>query len=231
MSSYYSNTGYAGNQQQQGGADSSGFYSSNATNYGQQQQQPRQAPPPQAFQHSSNNNTTQQWTAPQPQQQAKQSNTSQQQQQQQPAFWNPAAAASVMSSVATGGGLTNDAMIDLASTAGKSFLQSGSARMIPGLEGLFQNLRKYFAVDNKYVKRKMTKLLFPFLSKQWKRQVRTGIVCIITTCVQMYTVANHHVYSLLHYIYCSHRTLTIPIRRIWHFLPVTRMRPTCTCRA
>lgn len=50
--------------------------------------------------------------------------------------------------------------------------------MIPGLESLIQTLRKYFAVDNRYVKRKMTKILFPFLSKHWKRDVRQCVLKI-----------------------------------------------------
>ena len=64
-----------------------------------------------------------------------------------------------------------DAMFDLASTAGKSFLASSSARMIPGFEAAMVNLRGYFAVDNRYVQAKMGRILFPFLTKSWKRLV------------------------------------------------------------
>lgn len=42
---------------------------------------------------------------------------------------------------------------------------------IPGLEYVMGSLRGYFAVDNRYVKRKMMKVLFPFLNKQWQRAV------------------------------------------------------------
>jgi hypothetical protein len=42
---------------------------------------------------------------------------------------------------------------------------------IPGLEYVMGSLRGYFAVDNRYVKRKMAKVLFPFLNKQWQRVV------------------------------------------------------------
>ena len=76
-----------------------------------------------------------------------------------------------MMSVAAQSGLSNDAMFDLAMTGGQTFLKSSTARMIPGLESSMQMLRVYFAVDNHYVKRKIQKVLFPFLSKQWQRQV------------------------------------------------------------
>jgi hypothetical protein len=48
---------------------------------------------------------------------------------------------------------------------------------IPGLEYVMGSLRGYFAVDNRYVKRKMAKLLFPFLNKQWKRVVSCCCTC------------------------------------------------------
>lgn len=103
----------------------------------------------------------------------------QSQQTQAPSFWNPATAATmaaVAGSLTSGGksgGYNSDAMFDLASSAGKTFLQSGTARMIPGLESTMLLLRTYFAVDNQYVVKKMKKILFPFLSKSWKRSVRT----------------------------------------------------------
>lgn len=105
-----------------------------------------------------------------PQQQVQQQQP-QQQQQAMPSLWNPntaATMAAVAGSVANSG-LSNDAMFDLASTAGKSFLQSSTARMIPGLESFMVTLRAYFAVDNQYVVKKMKKILLPFLSKYWKR--------------------------------------------------------------
>ena len=76
--------------------------------------------------------TAQSWAAP-----------SQPQQQETPAFWNPAAAASVIAAATTGGGNSN-AMLDLASSAGKSFFQSSSARMIPGLELAHANVANLF---------------------------------------------------------------------------------------
>jgi hypothetical protein len=148
MSNYYSG-GYGGpgNQQNQQQTND-GFYN-NTSNAA--------APPQQPSQSFATTGTAQSWAAP----------SQQQQRQETPAFWNPAAAASVIA--ATTGGNSN-AMLDLASSAGKSFFQSSSARMIPGLELLMQTLRTYFAVDNAYVKTKMLKILIPFRSKHWKRQ-------------------------------------------------------------
>jgi hypothetical protein len=163
MASYYG-SGYSDQQSGNGG---SGFYAGS-----QRQQQQPNPPPQQAFQQNHyGGGNTQQWTDPQPQQQSGQQSSSNNTPQQQQAFWNPAAAASVMS-MAAGSGFSNDTMLELASNAGKSFFQSGSARMIPGLETTMGKLRVYFAVDNRYVKRKMQKVLFPFLSKHWKREVR-----------------------------------------------------------
>jgi hypothetical protein len=149
----------------------------------QQQQQQQQQPGYSAGGYAAPNNQ-QQWQ-PQQQQQPQQPGQRQpyagQQQfgasqvQPQPAFWNPATAATVAAAAGSmaSGGLSNDAMFDLASNAGKSFLKNGSARMIPGLESSMLVLRSYFAVDNRYVMRKMQKILMPFLSKHWKRQVRS----------------------------------------------------------
>lgn len=41
--------------------------------------------------------------------------------------------------------------------------------MIPGLERTMRELRVYFAVNNSYVKKKMTRVLFSFFFKNWKR--------------------------------------------------------------
>jgi YIF1 len=94
-----------------------------------------------------------------------------------PTYWNPSAAASMAamaaSTMASGGTLSNDAMLDFANAAGKSFLQSGTAQMIPGLESTMMTLRSYFAVDNKYVIKKIKRFLLPILSDKhgWQRQV------------------------------------------------------------
>jgi hypothetical protein len=93
--------------------------------------------------------------------------------------------AAMATSVATNGMNNPDAMFDLASTAGKSFLASSSARMIPGFEAAMVNLRGYFAVDNRYVQAKMGRILFPFLTKSWKRLVRACDVLMHTRLVSL----------------------------------------------
>lgn len=45
---------------------------------------------------------------------------------------------------------------------------------IPGMKYIMGLLRSYFAVDNRYVKRKMLKVLFPFTSKEWQREQVQG---------------------------------------------------------
>lgn len=180
MSNYY---GYGGQQQSGGGGSTGGGFYGNAGGYGQQQQQQQQPPPQQQqFQQQQQqqppgsgnayggpNQQHQQWQ--QPQQQTTQPSGAQTTQQQPANFWNPAAAAAAMSMAGSmaNGGLSNDAVLDLASNAGKTFLQSGTARMMPGMQGFMGHLRTYFAVDNRYVKRKMQKVLFPFVSKNWRR--------------------------------------------------------------
>jgi hypothetical protein len=99
--------------------------------------------------------------------------------------------AAMASSVAANGMNNPDAMFDLASTAGKSFLASSSARMIPGLEAVMMNLRGYFAVDNRYVKSKMGRILFPFMTKSWKRLVSRK--CQHSSCIDLMLVDSQQV--------------------------------------
>jgi hypothetical protein len=177
MSSYYGADFHA--QSGGGGTDSGGFYSgsgydtnaysqpTSSTGGGYSTQSMYGADP---GAHSSWQSSIQSSYSAQQQQQ--------QQQQTQPAshgaapampFWNPVAA------MAATGTLSNDAMLDFAGSAGTAFIQSGWARMIPGFEASMQTLRGYFAVDNRYVVRKMQKVVFPFLSKHWKRSVSSAI--------------------------------------------------------
>jgi hypothetical protein len=114
----------------------------------------------------------QQWHQPTGQQPQAYGQAPQQQAQPQP-FWNPQASAAV-SQAAAGlmtqamtGNLSGDGVLDMASRLGTEAFKSG----VPGLDGIMQTLRAYFAVDNRYVKRKMQKVMFPFFSKQWKRFV------------------------------------------------------------
>ncbi len=59
-----------------------------------------------------------------------------------------------------------DAMMNI----GRTFLDQGTAKMIPGLERTMTSLRVYFAVDNKYVQKKMLRVLFSFFFKHWTRE-------------------------------------------------------------
>ena len=195
MASFYNQggPGAPGGQQQGGG----GFYNSGGQYGGGsqqqqfgQQQQPQQSQYNQWQQPTTTTATTQQQQ--QPQQQMQQPNTQQgQQQQQAPAFWNPTAAngaasmasnlaAGVMANAAASGGNMNEAILGAVLKGGQEAWVSGGARMIPGLESTMQTLRTYFAVDNRYVKRKMQKVLFPFTSKQWRRLVSLlGYICFL----------------------------------------------------
>jgi hypothetical protein len=165
MSNYY---GYQQQQQPQQPNGGGNIYNSGGTyggggNGGPQQQQFQQ----QQQQYEGGGGNQQQWQQPQPQQQTQ---PQQQEQLQQQNFWSPTMTAATMMNVAAAT-QNPDAMLDLASSAGRSFLQSGTARMMPGMQGYMGHLRTYFAVDNRYVKRKMQKLVFPYLSKAWKRMV------------------------------------------------------------
>lgn len=89
----------------------------------------------------------------------------------QPSVWNPAAAAAMMAVASGSTPFNNDAMFQSLSTVGQAFFTESSAKYIPGLESTMVVLRNYFAVDNRYVLRKLQKVLFPFFSKDWQRQV------------------------------------------------------------
>jgi hypothetical protein len=108
-----------------------------------------------------------------------------QQQTGLPSVWNPAAAAAAMAAVASGSSagslMTNDAVLHSISSAGQSFFQQGTARMIPGLESTMLTLRYYFAVDNRYVMLKIQKVLVPFFSNDWKRQVGLNWGCLLVS--------------------------------------------------
>jgi hypothetical protein len=174
---FYGGGGYNSQQSQQ----SSGGYTHSNTSLqqgGQQSQQQQQQQ--QSYGYSQPNvNQWQPSSATSQQQPMNQGQQRPQQQQQQApaAFWNPGAAAAVSGLVAqaASGGLNNEAMLDWAMKGGSAAWQSGGASIIPGFDSTMMMLRAYFAVDNRYVKRKMQKVLFPFLSKQWKRVVRTNI--------------------------------------------------------
>ena len=205
MSSYYGQQSGGYGDQQGGSNNGTGegqFYGANGgstTGYGQPQQpgqgfqqqhqpgqgfqQPLQTQQPHQQQQQSHHQANQlygnaygsQWQQPAQPAGTTIGNTT----SQQPSFWNPATAATMVAMAGAGSGISNDAMFEMASNAGKSFLQSGSARMVPGLESTLLMLRRYFAVDNRYVQIKMRKILFPFLDKQWTRVVSLNVVLSI----------------------------------------------------
>ena len=85
-------------------------------------------------------------------------------------FFNPAMAMAAANAVAGGKIGDNTVMMNMAESMGKQFLETGWAKAVPGLERTMLGLRPYFAVDNVYVKRKMMKVLFPFVFREWARQ-------------------------------------------------------------
>ena len=96
-------------------------------------------------------------------------NTQQQhpQQTQQQFFNNAQAAATGLFAKGVTGNLNADDVMNETQKLFGGVFRSG----IPGVDGIMNTLRAYFAVDNRYVKRKMQKCLFPFISKQWRRFV------------------------------------------------------------
>lgn len=86
-------------------------------------------------------------------------------------FWNPAMNMAAKAAVTgnLGGDVNSAVMMNVAESMGKDFLEKGWAKAVPGLERSMVKLRPYFAVDNSYVKKKMTKVLFPFLFREWAR--------------------------------------------------------------
>jgi len=86
-------------------------------------------------------------------------------------LWTPGVqqkAAATFMQVA-GNGFSGQSIAGAAEQFGKDFFDEGTAKMIPGFEAAMKRLRVYFGVDNHYVKKKMQRVLFPFLFKQWKR--------------------------------------------------------------
>jgi hypothetical protein len=161
----------------------------------QQQQQQQQPGNMQQWQYSPQNQQQNGYGQPQQQQNAFGQQPQQQQPQQQP-FWNPATTAATMAamaSMASGQGLPNEMLTNEMTNAGKFFLQSTTARFIPGLESTMIVLRSYFAVDNRYVLRKMKRVLFPFFSKQWKRNVRLKHLHIL--CVEAHVLTTTRLFS------------------------------------
>jgi hypothetical protein len=172
MSNFYSAGGPGGSSNTTGGG---GFYEEGGYNGQQFQNQQQQQ---QQFQQPGYNNDMSQWQQPQQQPQPQNNMQHQQPQQQHPQgtpfFAAPQAggggglnvggiATQAAARYMTGQGISEDDM--------KHVWESGFARIIPGFDSTMQTLRTYYAVDNNYVKRKMQKVLFPFMSKSWRRTV------------------------------------------------------------
>ena len=123
-----------------------------------------------------------QWQAqPQGQGQPYGQQMQQQQQQQQPTapqpFWSSAtnvqqaatqAAAGFVAQAATGNFSSEKVL-----SQGIDSMQKAFGGGIPGMDYIMRMLRSYFAVDNRYVKRKIIIILFPFKNQQWRRNVST----------------------------------------------------------
>ena len=161
-----------------GGAGGSGFQQF------QQQPQQQQQHQQQQQQQPGFTSNVQQWQAqPQGQQSYGQSSQQQQQAAAQP-FWSPnvqqaatQAAAGFMAQAATGN-LTSEKVL----SQGMDEIQKAFGGGIPGMNYVMRTLRSYFQVDNRYVKRKLLNVLFPFLNKQWRRDVSR---CNLISCYVM----------------------------------------------
>jgi hypothetical protein len=158
-------------------AGSGGFYNQGG-GYGQPQFQTQPQQQQKQQQPSYDNNSASQWQQPlysadnnnqQYQQQNTTNSTQQPNNNSTPAFWNPTMSgiasqmASQVVTKAVTGGISDEDF--------KNAWNIGSARIVPGFDYSMQTLRAYYAVDNHYVKKKMQKILFPFLSKNWRRMV------------------------------------------------------------
>ena len=157
----YNSGGYYQNQQTQQPYSNAGFYNSAGTNaaaggYASSSQ-------PGFFQPSSNTSSGTTPTSTN----NKQEQQSQQQNPMAASIFNPTTIGA-FSAAASG---NKEAMFGYAEQAGKDFLKGGTSRLIPGLELFMKTLRPYFAVNNTFVRKKMQRVVFSFLSKEWDRTV------------------------------------------------------------
>lgn len=202
MSSYYGSSNYYGNNNDPSGGSGGGYAgghhqqqqssSQNPNQQQPQQQQPYYQPASDTGGYAAGGYNVQQWqTSSEHQQgysqpQGAYGSQQQPQQQQQPSlsFWNPATVATVASlagaaSASSSNHAGQDAM--LLDLAGKTLMHSsGSAArvLIPGFSTSMHMLRPYFAVDNRFILKKMQRMLFPFVFTNWSRQV-----CCVNMCV------------------------------------------------
>jgi protein transport protein YIF1 len=71
-------------------------------------------------------------------------------------------------SFATASGV-NPQMLGLAARAGKGTIDNVVSQMTPGMSNFWLTLKLHFAVDNSYVFKKISIILFPFRNKKWAR--------------------------------------------------------------
>jgi len=139
---------------------SGGYGGQGGNSFQQFQQQPQQS--------AGVSNNFQQWQAqPQGQMQGQPTQQPQQQQQQhqQQQTAQPFFASSMPSSMQQA--VAQQAIQHGMNEVMKRFDVTDAG--IPGLNYVMTSLRSYFAVDNHYVKRKMLRVLFPFLKREWRR--------------------------------------------------------------
>ena len=155
---------------------SGGYGGQGGNSFQQFQQQPQQS--------AGVSNNFQQWQAQpqgqmqgQPTQQPQQQQQQQQQQHQQQQTAQPFFASSMPSSMQQA--VAQQAIQHGMNEVMKRFDVTDAG--IPGLNYVMTSLRSYFAVDNHYVKRKMLRVLFPFLKREWRRLVRNSFSFLFWT--------------------------------------------------
>ena len=167
--SYYSATNSGNNTGFGGNTGSAGYGGQGGNSFQKSQQQPQQ--------NTGFSNNVSQWQAqPQTQQQPMQQQQQQQQQQTPQPFFAPSNVQQAVAQQAFQQGV-NEVMrrFDVTDVG------------IPGLNYVMTVLRSYFAVDNHYVKRKMLRVLFPFLKKEWRRLVRSFDSFLFCFCFELAT--------------------------------------------
>ena len=60
-------------------------------------------------------------------------------------------------------------MMNFGLSAGQDLLNKQRDKWLPGATNFWHSLKIYFAVNNKYVLKKLTMILYPMSNKAWKR--------------------------------------------------------------
>lgn len=68
------------------------------------------------------------------------------------------------------GGVDNP-MMAMGVNAGRNFIQGNVQRFMPGMNTFMASAKYYFAVNNSYVANKLKCILFPFMKKNWAREL------------------------------------------------------------